>query len=406
MTFNPAATRRQFPIFASSPSPLHYLDNAATAQLPQCVLDALILHETTQRANVLRGSYPLAEAATHAYENARAAVARFLNAPGGRSEVVFTSGATASLNLMAHAWGALLCEGDEIVLSQAEHHSNLIPWQQLGQQRGIRLKFLPVLPDGRLDVEALPQVVTSRCRLVALTHASNVTGAITPVPAVVAAARAVGAPVLLDGAQAAQHGPVDVDALGVDFYAFSGHKCFGPNGVGVLWGRCELLERMPPFHGGGGMVARVSAREFDCASVPARFEAGTPPIAQAVGFAAALDWIAVQPWRAIRDHERQLTENLLRGLATMPRVRLIGPSNSEERLPVVSFEVDGIHPHDLCQVLGDTGIALRGGTHCAQPLLNALGSSAVSRASLALYNDQADIEALLAGVECALEVLK
>lgn len=405
MTFDPAAIRRKFPIFASSPFPLHYLDNAATAQLPQCVLDAVIRHETTQRANVLRGSYRLAEAATHAYENSRVAVARFLNAPGGSDEVIFTSGATASLNLVAHSWGALLCEGDEIVLSQAEHHSNLIPWQQLGQRRGIRLRFLPVLPDGRLDVEALPQVVTSRCRLVALTHASNVTGAITPVPTVVAAARAVGAPVLLDGTQVVQHGPVDVQALGVDFYAFSGHKCFGPNGVGVLWGRRDLLERMPPFHGGGGMVTRVRALEFDCASVPARFEAGTPPIAQAVGFAAALDWMAAQPWRDIRDHERHLTENLLLGLAAMPQVRLVGPANSEERLPVISFEVDGIHPHDLCQVLGDAGIALRGGTHCAQPLLNALGSGAVSRASLALYNDQADIEALLAGVKRALEML-
>ncbi|MBL8491887.1 MAG: aminotransferase class V-fold PLP-dependent enzyme, partial [Rhodocyclaceae bacterium] len=253
---DPAELRRQFPLFARVPRPFHYLDNAATAQIHADALAAVLAHETTARANVQRGTYPLAEAATSAYETARERVRRFLGA-GSSAEVVFTSGATASLNLVARAFGAGLSAGDEVLLSEAEHHSNFLPWLQLRDRVGIVLRILPVGDDGRLDLGSLDRLVTGRCRLVAVTHCSNVTGAVTDVDAIVRAARAVGARVLLDGAQAVQHGPVDVTALGVDFYAFSGHKCFGPGGVGVLWGRPELLAELPPVMTGGGMVGEV-----------------------------------------------------------------------------------------------------------------------------------------------------
>ena len=404
MSAMPAALRAQFPLLAAAPG-LHYLDSAATAQIQQLALDAMLRHETTCRANVLRGTYRLAEAADLAYELARATAARFLNAASA-NEIVFTSGATASLNLVAHAFGNTLRAGDRVLVSVAEHHSNLVPWQMLRERRGIDLALLPVTADGRLDLGSLPALLDRRCRLVAVTHCSNVSGAMTDVATLVAAARRVGARVLLDGAQAVQHGPQDVRALDVDFYAFSGHKCFGPGGVGVLWGRGELLAAMPPFLVGGGMVAAVTPQAATWAEPPQRFEAGTPPIAQAVGLGAALEWMMGLPWPQLHAAEGRLCELLITGLRRIPGLRLLGPRESAQRAPIVSFDISGLHPHDVCQVLDSRQIALRGGHHCAQPLLAALGVEACTRASIALYNDEADIRALLDGLGHAVKVLR
>ncbi len=404
MTSDPATLREEFPLFAAVDGPLHYLDSAATSQIHRSALDATVRHETTARANVLRGNYRLAESATAAYESARQQAARFLNA-GSPDEIVFTCGATAALNLVAWSFGERLRPGDEVLISQAEHHSNLVPWQRLRERAGIVLKALPLTADGRIDTGELPHLVGSRCRLIALTHCSNVTGAITDVPTVVAVARRVGARVLLDGAQQVQHGPVDVQSLGVDFYAFSGHKCFGPTGVGVLWGLAEILEDLPPFLCGGGMVGRVDMDSATFAEPPRRFEAGTPPIAQAVGLGAALEWMTGLPWEQIRSGELKLAHQLLRGLRRLDGIRIIGPTDLIARQPIVSFDLDGLHPHDICQVLDERGVALRGGHHCAQPLLRALGADGATRASIALYNTVEDIDALLAGLDDAMRLL-
>jgi len=397
-----ASLRAQFPLLAAAPE-LHYLDSAATAQIHRAALEAVVSHETTRRANVMRGTYRLAEAADLAYEQARQSAARFLNA-GSAGEIVFTPGATASLNLVAHAFGSTLKAGDRVLVSVAEHHSNFVPWQMLRDRCGIELALIPVGADGRLDLTRLPELMGDRCRLVAVTQCSNVTGAWTDVATIVAAARKVGAKVLLDGAQAVQHGPQDVRAMDIDFYAFSGHKCFGPGGVGVLWGRAEALARMPPFLGGGGMIAEVTPAASTWAAPPQRFEAGTPPIAQAIGLAAALEWMMTLDWAAIREREDALCQQLIEGLARIPGLRLLGPQYGT-RAPIVSFDIPGLHPHDICQVLDAQNLALRGGHHCAQPLLAALGAEACTRASIALYNDEADIEALLAGLDRARQEL-
>jgi len=297
MNQNPNSLCDEFPLLAASPD-LHYLDSVATSQIHQSALDAVVRHETTCRANVSRGTYRLAEAADRAYEQARQTAARFVNAAAA-DEIIFTSGATASLNLLAHAFGDTLKPGDRVLISVAEHHSNFVPWQMLRDRTGIELGLIPVTTSGQLDLARLPELLGDNCRLVAVTQCSNVTGAWTDVATLVAAAHGACAKVLLDGAQAVQHGPQDVRALGIDFYAFSGHKCFGPGGVGVLWGRGELLTAMPPFLGGGGMIGEVTPQATTWAEPPQRFEAGTPPIAQAVGLAAALEWMMRLPWAEI-----------------------------------------------------------------------------------------------------------
>ena len=403
MNINPNSLRDEFPLLAASPD-LHYLDSAATSQIHQSALDAVVRHETTCRANVSRGTYRLAEAADRAYEQARQTAARFVNAAAA-DEIVFTSGATASLNLVAHAFGDTLQPGDRVLISVAEHHSNFVPWQMLRDRTGIELGLIPVTASGQLDLAGLPELLGDNCRLVAVTQCSNVTGAWTDVATLVAAARGAGAKVLLDGAQAVQHGPQDVRALGIDFYAFSGHKCFGPGGVGVLWGRGELLAAMPPFLGGGGMIGEVRPAASTWAEPPQRFEAGTPPIAQAVGLAAALEWMMRLPWAEIQARESRLCAQLIEGLRRVPGLRLLGPEAVGERAPIVSFEIAGLHPHDICQVLDAHQLALRGGHHCAQPLLAALGTEACTRASIALYNDEADIQALLDGLDRVLREL-
>jgi cysteine desulfurase/selenocysteine lyase len=394
--FDPVALKREFPGLAAAD--LHYLDNAATAQMPQVVLDVLYRFEIEARANVHEGLHRRARAATDAYSRARASAARFLNARSV-DEVVFTSGATSAINLLAHSFGSRLARGDEVLLSVLEHHSNLVPWQQLAERTGIVLRFLPMTPEGRLDLSELDRHLTARCRLVALTHCSNVTGALTAVTPVVEAARAVGAKVMLDCAQSAPHGPLDVQALGIDFLAFSGHKAYGPTGIGVLWGRREWLEWMPPFMTGGQMIAEVGLARATFRSPPRRFEAGTPPIAGAVGLGAALDWMQALDWPAIREHELRLTGRLLQGLRGIAGVRVLGPENLENRRGVVTFVVPGFSAEQICRHLDRHGVALRGGHHCAQPLMREFGVEGAARASLAPYSQDEDIDALLEGLE-------
>ncbi len=410
MTFDVAAIRAQFPIFetpATGGADLHYLDNAATAQMPISVLEAVRTHDATARGNIKRGVHFLAERATEAYEGSRTKVAAYLNVSPG--EVVFTSGTTAAINLVAHSFGGGLKDGDEIVVSELDHHSNLVPWQMLRDRTGIVLKYLPVTDEGSLDLDALESTVTDRCRLIAVTHASNVTGAITDVAQIVAAARAVGAKVLLDGAQRAPHGPVDLAALDVDFYALSSHKMFGPSGAGALWGRAELLADMPPFLGGGEMIRTVTRDKTTYADPPARFEAGTPPITQVVGMGAAIDWINGLDHGAVTAHLNRLTERILNGIADLAggngAITVVGPQGLQERLPVVSFFIPGAHPHDICQILDSHGVALRGGQHCAQPFMDAMDLSGTTRASLAPYSDDGDVDALFSGLEDAMERL-
>jgi cysteine desulfurase / selenocysteine lyase len=395
-SFDAVGLKREFPGLADPR--LHYLDSAATAQMPDVVLDALRRFEVEARANVHEGMHSRARAATDAYDQARGRVARFLNA-GSDEEVVFTYGATSSINLLAHCFGDGLQPGEEILLSILEHHSNLVPWQRLAERRGVVLRFLPMTPEGRLDLDRLDRELTSRCRLVALTHCSNVTGALTDVGRVVAAARAVGAKVMLDGAQRAPHGPLDLRKLDVDFYAFSGHKAYGPTGIGVLWGRRELLEAMPPFMTGGQMIEEVTLTRAAFRAPPRRFEAGTPPIAAAVGLGAALDWMGALDWRAIQDCELDLTRRLLAGLRSIPGVRVLGPADTNDRRGVVTFTVEGFSAEQVCRHLDRFGVALRGGHHCAQPLIRAFGVEGAARASLAPYSQTGDVDALLDGLE-------
>ncbi len=406
MSFDIAAVRRQFPILSEiiDGRPVHYLDNGASAQTPLAVIDAVRKYETTGRANVLRGVHRLAERATESYENARAEVAAFLGVQP--MEIVFTGGCTAAINLVAYSYGQLLARGDRILLSELEHHSNIVPWQLLRQRSGIELDMIPVTTDGRIDLGKLPGLLTPRTKLISLAHISNVTGALLDVRAVVAAAKTVGAKVMLDGAQRAPHGPMDLPALGVDFYVFAGHKAYGPNGVGVLWARPELLDAMPPFMGGGSMIGRVTFAETTWASAPRRFEAGTPPIGPAIGLGAACTWMGRLDWTAAHDHEMGLVQRLLDGLQKIDGTQILGPASLQNRYPVVSFMLDGVHPHDVAQTLDSFGVAVRAGHHCAQPLMDRFDLDGTTRVSIAPYNDNTDIDALLTGVRHAAKTLR
>lgn len=410
MTFDVDEVSAQFSILKRlvQDNPLHYLDNAATSQVPDCVIEAMVTHDRTRRANVKRGVHMLSEEADEAYENARAEVAGYLGA-GCPDEVVFTSGATAGINLLALSLGQDMKPGDEVLISQLEHHSNIIPWQMLKQRRGITVRYLPVTRDGRIDLSDLERCITQNTRLVALTHGSNVTGAITDAAAVAALAHDRGARFMLDGAQSAPHGPLDMNSLGADYYVFSSHKVYGPSGIGVLWGKQELLEKMPPAFGGGEMIEHVDMETSIYLSPPHRFEAGTPPITQAVGLAAALKWLGSQDIEGLHRHLKHLTDQLIQGLEHMDRgserVRILGPVRGEKRLPLVSFSIDGIHPHDICQIMNDHhGVALRGGHHCAQPLHDLFGLDGTTRASLAAYTRKDDIDAFFKGMEHCLEM--
>lgn len=383
----------------------HYLDSAAMAQIPGMVSETIAHLNRTARSNVRRGLHEMARRADDAYDGARNSVGRFLNAPA--EEVVFTGGCTLALNMAAWGLGRRLGPGDEVVVSRLEHHSACLPWMALAKERGFTLRWLGVTPEGRLDLDSLGTVVTPPCKVVVATHASNVTGAVSDLPRLAEAAHGVGALLVVDGAQMVPHGPVDPRALGADLYAFAGHKAYGPTGIGVLWGRADILADMEPLVVGGGMVGTVEDDGFTLADPPHRFEAGTPPVAQAVGLAAALDWMGGLDWQAVRQQEASLTWHLLDGLQSMGGVRIVGPLSLEARVPVVSFTVEGCHPHDLAHLLAERGVAVRGGAHCARPLMSALGlEEGTLRASLAPYSDRADVDALLSALSEAVKVLR
>ncbi|WP_439814377.1 aminotransferase class V-fold PLP-dependent enzyme [Zavarzinia sp. CC-PAN008] len=405
MSFDVAAVRRTFPILGQAVGghALHYLDNAATAQVPQAVLDAIVRHETTARANIHRSVHTLAERATEAYEAARATLARFMAVPA--EQVVFTASCTTAINLVAHAFGAGLKPGDRITLTAAEHHANLVPWHLLAERSGVALDVIPVDGAGLLDLDHLDRAIGAQTRLVAVAYASNVTGAVAPLAPIVARARQVGARVLVDGAQAGPHGPLDVGALDVDFFVLAGHKMFGPNGIGVLWMAPDLIDSLPPFLGGGDMIRSVEATRSTYAEGLRRFEAGTPPIAQAIGLAAAADWLAGLDHEGAEAHMARLTGRILDGLGAIPGVDVKGPLGLQGRVPIVSFTMEGAHPHDICQILDGHGVACRGGHHCAQPLMAAFGIAGTTRASLAPYNDDGDVDALLDGLAAARRIL-
>jgi len=394
--------RSDFPVLARAGQ--HYLDNAAMAQCPVQVVRAVMAHEGDGRANIRRGLYALARRADEAYDHARERVAVFLGAEAG--EVVFTGGCTQALNLAARALSRRLGPGDEVVTSRLEHHSSCLPWMALAAEKGFALRWLEVTAEGRLDLSNLDAVITPRCKVVAVTHASNVTGAVSDIPRLAEAAHGVGALLLVDGAQMVPHGAVHPRALGADLYAFAGHKVYGPTGIGVLWGQREVLAELEPVSWGGGMVDAVEEKACDWAEPPFRFEAGTPPVAQAVGLATALDWVGSHDWEALATRQATVTRLLLEGLREVPGLRLIGPAGLEDRVPVVSFVIPGFHPHDLAHLLAERGVAVRGGHHCARPLMAALGLAEGSlRVSLAPYNDRTDIEALLSALDHALKVL-
>jgi cysteine desulfurase/selenocysteine lyase len=383
--------------------PLVYLDSAATSQKPRAVLDALERYYERSNANVHRGVYELAEEATAAYEAARQTLASFIGATP--EETIFVRNATEAINLVAYAWGRHnVHQGDVIVLTELEHHSNLVPWQILAQEVGADLAFIGLHPDGTLDLETLDRhLQTGRVRLVASTYISNVLGTITPVAEIVRRAHAGGAIVLIDGAQAVPHISVDVRALDVDFLAFTGHKMLGPMGIGVLYGRQQILEEMPPFLGGGEMIRRVSARTSTWNELPWKFEAGTPNVGDAVALAGAVEYLQRVGMEAIGEHDRQLARSAMDRLRAIDGVWVHGP---EERGAVVAFTLDGVHPHDLASLLDEQGIAVRAGHHCAQPLHERLGVPATTRASFYLYNDEGDVDKLIAGIDVARHVLE
>jgi cysteine desulfurase/selenocysteine lyase len=400
----PSPWRRDFPILATAVrgKPLVYLDNAATSQKPRQVIEAMSAFYTAGNANIHRGVHYLSERATLAFEEVREKVARFLGAESP-SEIIFTSGTTASINLVAQSWGrSTLRPGDEVLVTGMEHHSNLVPWQLLCEQTGAALRAVPVSDAGDLDLDAFGRLLTDRTRIFAVVQLSNVLGTVNPVRELAARARAAGAVTVVDGAQSAPHLPVDVRSLGCDFFAFSGHKIFGPTGVGVLYGRAALLERMPPWQGGGNMIASVGLERSTYAPPPARFEAGTPPIAEVIGLGAAIDYVSGIGLDAIGAWEGELLARAVELVGEVPGVRLIGAP--VHRASVLSFEVEGVHPHDVSAVLDDEGIAVRAGHHCAQPLMERLGVPATARASFAFYNLMEEVEALAGGLRRVREV--
>lgn len=395
------AIRRDFPILSKQVygKPLVYLDNGASAQKPQAMLDAVQKAYAEDYANVHRGLHYLSNKSTEEFENARETVRGFLNA-GSVDEIVFTSSATEAINLVAYGYGMQeIGKGDEIVLTIMEHHSNIVPWHFLRERRGAKLVFVPVEDDGSISVEAFERAMTPRTKLVAMTHMSNVLGTVTPVKEVVALAQARGIPVLVDGSQAAVHLPVDVQDLGCDFYVVTGHKLYGPTGIGVLYGKAAMLERMRPFNGGGEMIVEVTEEGVTYNAPPHRFEAGTPQIAQAIGLAASLRYMEGLGREAILSHETMLRDYATERLSAINSLRIYG--NAPGKGAILSFDLEGIHAHDVSMLIDREGVAVRAGTHCAQPLLKRFGATSTCRASFGLYNTTAEIDILAAALEKA-----
>jgi len=398
--------RKDFPILGQEVrgKPLVYLDNAATSQKPRAVIDAVARYYLQDNANVHRGVHLLSERATKEYEDAREKVRRFINA-ARTEEIVFVRGTTEAINLVAQTYGRTRVRaGDEVLITEMEHHSDIVPWQLLCEEKGAVLRVAPIDDDGQLLVDELQRMLGPRTRLLALAHVSNTLGTVNPVRRIVEIAHRQGVPVLLDGAQAAPHFPIDVRALDCDFYAFSGHKLFGPTGIGVLYGRSELLEEMPPWQGGGDMISSVTFEKTTWNKLPHKFEAGTPDIAGAIGLGAAIDYVSALGFAAIGAHEHDLLSYATKAVGEVPGLRLIG--TAKEKASVLSFVLGDIHPHDVGTILDQEGIAIRTGHHCTQPLMRRLGVPATARASLAFYNRRSEVDALVAGLHKVQEIFR
>ena len=397
-----ALARNDFPILQEkiNDEPLTYLDNAATTQKPRAVIAALTRFYEHDNANVARGVYTLAQRATSQFEAGRSAIAHWLGASA--DEIIFTRGTTTSLNWLAQSWAPLCVQpGDEIIISVMEHHSNLVPWQQAAQRLGAKLRYIELTDDGKLDLQQYQQLLNPRTKIVAITQVSNVLGTINPIKKMTQMAHDCGAYMIVDGAQAAGHFPVDGSRLDCDFYALSAHKIYGPTGLGILYGKKALLAKMPPSEFGGEMINLVTRQKTDFKPAPAKFEAGTLPIAQVIGFHAALRYLRQFNPAKLRHHEQTLVQSAYQQLAEIPGVQVYGPSLGEERGPVLAFNLEGVHPHDLATVLDTQGIAIRAGHHCVQPLMQDLGVNATARASFAIYNNQKDVQRLVEAVRLA-----
>ena len=402
--FDVSRIRRDFPILAQEVhgKPLVYLDNAATSQKPQSVLDTLNRYYTTENSNIHRGIHYLSEQATADYEESRSKIRRLLNASDDR-EIIFVRGTTEGINLVAGSYGrANVGEGDEVIISAMEHHSNIVPWQILCQERGAQLRVVPINDDGELMVDEYERLLGPRTRLVSMVHVSNSLGTINPVRRVIEMAHSRGVPVLVDGAQSAPHMNVDVQDLDCDFFAFSGHKLYGPTGIGVLYGKADLLESMPPYQGGGDMIKSVSFEKTTYNALPYKFEAGTPNIAGTIGLGAAVDYVSSIGLESIESYEHELLEYGTKALSSISGLRLIG--TAREKAGILSFVLDGVHPHDIGTILDSEGIAVRTGHHCTQPVMERFGIPATARASLAFYNTREEIDALVKGIDKVMEV--
>ncbi len=397
--------RHHFPLLRQrvNGKPLVYFDNAATSQKPQVVIDTIMRYYMEENSNIHRGVHYLSEKATQAYETARVKVKEFLNAASTR-EIIFVRGTTEAINLVASSYGKLaIRSGDEVVITALEHHSNIVPWQIVCDERGATLRVVPMNDRGELIIDEYARLLTPRTKIVALVHVSNALGTINPVKRMIALAHAQKIPVLIDGAQAVPHMKVDVRDLDADFYAFSGHKMFGPTGIGVLYGREEWLEKMPPYQGGGDMIKSVTFEKTIYNDLPHKFEAGTPSIASGVGLGAAIDYLRQMDLRAVEAYEADLLRYATARLSALPRVKIIG--TAAEKASVLSFTIDGIHPHDIGTILDLEGVAIRTGHHCAQPVMQRFGIPATARASFAFYNTKEEVDILVKGVERVLEVL-
>lgn len=398
------AIRADFPILAQEirGKRLVFLDSAASAQKPRAVIDAVRRCYEAEYANIHRGVYYLSQVATENYEGARRTVQKFLNAASHR-EIIFVRGATEAINLVSQSWGrTFMSEGDEVILSEMEHHANIVPWQILRDQIGIKLRVVPINDKGELIWEDFEAAFTARTKLVAITHVSNAIGSITPIKQIIDTAHGHGVPVLVDGCQAVPHMPVDVQALDADFYVFSGHKLYGPTGVGVLYGKAALLEAMPPYQGGGDMIASVTFEKTTYNDLPYKFEAGTPHIAGGIGLGAAIDYLDSFDRAAIAAHEHALLDEAAAALSSINRVRFYG--TAKDKAPILSFGIEGVHPHDVGTILDDEGVSVRAGHHCAQPVMDHFGIPATTRASFAMHNDFDDVEALVRGVKRVMEI--
>lgn len=398
------AIRAEFPILQREINgyPLRYLDNAASAQKPEFVIESIAGVYRASYANVHRGLHTLANETTEEFEKSREDVRRFLNASRSE-EIVFTRGSTEAINLVAHSFGQLLQQGDEIIISQMEHHSNIVPWRLLADSKGLSLRWAPVTDSGELDYPQLADMVNERTRLIAISHMSNVTGTINDAARIVEIARSRSVPVLLDGSQSAVHLPVDVQALDCDFFVFTGHKLYGPSGIGALYAKGDWLDRLPPYMGGGEMIADVYEDRVTFADVPHKFEAGTPAIADAIGLGAAIRWLERHDRMAILEHERALMDRAMRGITEIDGLRVVG--TAQDKGAIISFTLDGAHPHDVAQILDKYGVAVRAGHHCAQPLMRRMGVSSTARASFAIYNTIEEADAFVDALKKARDFL-